>query len=116
MTMPDGSTKSFYNTPAGFPVFLDSGGTVSRLPTAIYKAVGSAFPTAQLDSSGFYIVSCADTALSGSVDFGFGTKIIRVLYKDFIWPVPSTTLCVVGILPEDSEFLSLSAPTFRTNL
>ena len=99
MTMDDGTTKDFFSG-SQFPVFLDSGGTLSRLPTPLYKAIGSAFPGAVLDPSGFYIVDCALKNLDATVDFGFGGKVIRVSYKDFIWQ-PSATLCVAGVLADD---------------
>lgn len=101
MTMADGTTKDFFSG-SQFPVFLDSGGTISRLPTPIYQAIGSAFPGAQLDvPSGFYVVDCSVANLDASVDFGFGGKVIRVSYKDFIWQ-PSPDSCLVGVLPRDS--------------
>lgn len=104
VTLPDGTEQSFFDGP-GFPVFLDSGGTLSRLPTPLYNAIGSSFPGVQFDAgSGFYVVDCSLSESDGSVDFGFGNKIIRVAYKDFIWHIPDSEFCVVGLLPEDGEF------------
>jgi len=102
MTLPDGGTTSFF-AGSPFPVFLDSGGTLSRLPTPIYKAIGTAFPNAALHApTGFYVVDCALKDSKASVDFGFGGKVIRVSYRDFIWQ-PSPTICVVGVLPGDGK-------------
>lgn len=109
ITLPDDSTKSFYSG-SGFAVFLDSGGTLSRLPTAIINGVGGSMPTSQYDAgSGYYIVDCSVADMEGSVDFGFGNKIIRVQYKDVIWHIPDSSFCVVGILPDDGRLFPLSA-------
>jgi hypothetical protein len=110
ITLPDGTEKSVY-TGSGFPVFLDSGGTLSRLPTTIFNGVGGSMPTSQYDAgSGYYIVDCSVAEMEGSVDFGFGNKIIRVQYKDVIWHIPESTFCVIGILPDDGEHSPVSRP------
>ncbi|TLS25103.1 hypothetical protein PpBr36_06928 [Pyricularia pennisetigena] len=82
----------------GVAVFLDSGGTVCQLPQALFKGIGDAFPGATLDSrSGFYQVDCDKaTSANGTIDFGFGDKVIRVGYADFIWR-PSRNVCVLGV-------------------
>jgi len=105
ITLPDGASRNFYspagNNP-GQPVFLDSGGTLTRLPTVMFQALAETFPTAQLDEpSGYYVVDCAVANQAGSIDFGFGNKIIRVAFKDFIWHVPDTPFCVLGAVAGD---------------
>ncbi|CCC11183.1 hypothetical protein SMACR_03889 [Sordaria macrospora] len=101
MTYPDGQVEE--SEEIAVPVFLDSGGTLSRLPATIFQAIGDSFPGSQYDTeSGFYIVDCAVADESGSVDFVFGSKKIRVPYGDFIWEVQSG-VCVVGVLPTDEE-------------
>ncbi|KAL8364688.1 hypothetical protein RB595_003797 [Gaeumannomyces hyphopodioides] len=110
VTGTDGkSTNAFRSasTSNGEPVFLDSGGTLSRLPAAMFRAIGDSFPTARYDrTSGFYIVNCNVRDLSGTVDFGFGTgsnaKRIRVSFADFIWRASGVT-CVLGVLPIKSD-------------
>jgi len=111
VTSPAGSSTTLYVDPTpGLPVFFDSGGTLTRLPTAIYQAIGETiiaeFPTAFLDGpSGYYVVDCSIASSPGSVDFSFGPKTIRVTYKDVIWNLgqPELDICVVGILPEDGK-------------
>ncbi|KAL0469332.1 aspartic peptidase domain-containing protein [Neurospora intermedia] len=105
MTYPDG--EEVESEEIGVPVFLDSGGTLSRLPETIFQAIGDSFPGSQYDpESGFYIVDCSVAEQAGSVDFIFGSsgsaKKIRVPYGDFIWEV-QTGVCVVGVLPTDDE-------------
>jgi hypothetical protein len=101
MTYPDGQVEE--SEEIAVPVFLDSGGTLSRLPATIFQAIGDSFPASQYDpESGFYIVDCKVADEAGSVDFIFGSKKIRVPYADFIWEVQSG-VCVVGVLPTDEE-------------
>jgi hypothetical protein len=101
ITLPDGESQT--SDAIEVPVFLDSGGTLSRLPTPIYQAIGDSFPGAQLDqSSGFYYVDCDVGKQSGSVDFIFNNKKIAVPYADFIWEAEAGQ-CVVGVLPTDDE-------------
>ncbi|KAK1828061.1 putative eukaryotic aspartyl protease [Podospora conica] len=101
LTFPDGTSDT--SGVIEVPVFPDSGGTLSRLPTPIFQAFGESFPTAQYDpESGFYIVDCAVANVAGSVDFYFGSKQIAVPYADFIWQ-PSRGDCVLGVLPDDEE-------------
>ncbi|KAK3402342.1 aspartic peptidase domain-containing protein [Sordaria brevicollis] len=102
MTYPDGEVAE--SDEIAIPVFLDSGGTLSRLPSTIFQAIGDSFPGSQYDpKSGFYIVDCSIASEPGSVDFIFGSnKKIRVPYGDFIWQVQSD-VCVVGVLPTDDE-------------
>lgn len=102
ITLPDGESAT--SDDFSLPVFLDSGGTLSRLPTAIFQAIGDSFPGAQLDpKSGFYYSDCAVGDV-GSVDFHFGSKVIRVPFEDFIWEAGDNE-CVLGILPEEEEFV-----------
>ncbi|EJT71268.1 hypothetical protein GGTG_10527 [Gaeumannomyces tritici R3-111a-1] len=110
VTAADGkSTNAFLSasTSSGEPVFLDSGGTLSRLPAAMFRAIGESFPGARYDrATGFYVVSCSVRDTSGTVDFGFGTgssaKRIRVSFADFIWRASGVT-CVLGVLPIESD-------------
>jgi hypothetical protein len=86
----------------GLPVDLDSGGTVTILPPALVKAIGTDYPDATYDPpTGLYNVSC--TAPPGTINFGFaGGKTIKVSYQDFLWVRPKTTQCVLGMI-EGSE-------------
>ncbi|KAI1841747.1 hypothetical protein JX265_007149 [Neoarthrinium moseri] len=85
------------------PVFLDSGTTISRLPTTVYQGIVAQFPGAILDpaGSGLYIVPCTAPNSDTSVDFTFNTKTIRVAYSDFVVQA-GANICVLGVLPETS--------------
>lgn len=99
-----GAAPKLYTAPAdpkGQPVFLDSGGTLSRLPTPLFNEILADFPGATLDPSGsVYIVDCAISGQAGSVDFVFGKTTIRVPFHDFIWEA-DTDVCVLGVVAED---------------
>ncbi|KAK3303659.1 aspartic peptidase domain-containing protein [Chaetomium strumarium] len=100
VTLPDGEVTR--SEEINVAVFLDSGSTLTHLPTPIYQAFAEAFGDAQYDpSSGFYFVPCDVTKLAGSIDFYFGTKVIRVPLNDFIWQVEG--YCMLGVLPNDDE-------------
>ena len=103
ITKPGQSPKVFaptWSNPQGQAVFLDSGTTLTRLPTKLFNAIGADFPTAKLDD-GIYVVDCAVADQDGTVDFGFGNTIIHVPYREIIWHVPSTSTCVLGVVVED---------------
>lgn len=122
VTSPAGASASLYADSApGLPVFLDSGGTLSLLPTPLYQAIGQAFIAEFPDTflhpeSGYYVVDCSVADSPGSLDFGFGAKVINVAYKDVIWNLgqPDLDLCVVGVLPEDGKSSSRDAGQHMT--
>ncbi|KAK5658058.1 hypothetical protein OQA88_2614 [Cercophora sp. LCS_1] len=102
MTFPDGTADRSGEIEVA--VFPDSGGTLSRLPTPIFQAIGESFPTAQFDRrSGFYIIDCSVLDEAGTVDFYFSDNLrIAVSYRDFSWHLTDGS-CVLGILPDDDE-------------
>ena len=96
-----GSTTA---TTSSLPVVLDSGATLCYLPQDVHTAIGSSFPTARLDtSSNYYIVDCGVKNQTGTVDFTFGEKTIKVPYSDFVWDYTDTE-CVVGTQPSSCEY------------
>ncbi|KAH6843298.1 aspartic peptidase domain-containing protein [Chaetomium sp. MPI-CAGE-AT-0009] len=100
LTLPDGSIVQ--SEELAVPVFLDTGATLSHLPTRIYEAIAGSFPDALYDrDSGFYIVPCDYTEMAGSIDFYFAGKTIRVPLNDFIWQ--NGPYCILGVSPEDEE-------------
>ncbi|KAK0114816.1 hypothetical protein ONS95_014296 [Cadophora gregata] len=104
ITKPGEVTSKLYapssSDPLGQPVFLDSGGTLSRLPTTLFNAIVADFPGATEDgSSGLYLVDCSVGDQAGTVDFGFGNTIINVPFKEFIWHIEG--FCYLGIAADD---------------
>ncbi|KAH0594468.1 hypothetical protein MHUMG1_07818 [Metarhizium humberi] len=105
VTKEDGSKVVIFDQANGQPVLLDSGYTVSALPTKHFNKIKDAFPGASAppegDKSGLYRVPCDVGSKNGSVNFKFGKTEIVVPYDDFIWKQPDKNLCVLGVTPDD---------------
>ncbi len=106
ITKPGAAPKLYppsSSNPSGQAVFLDSGGTLSGLPTALFNAIAADFPSATFQaSSGLYIVNCAVANQPGTIDFGFGNTVIHVPYREFIWFEPGgTNVCALGMIAND---------------
>ncbi|KAL7947822.1 aspartic peptidase domain-containing protein [Trichoderma barbatum] len=101
-------SQSFRLSSADTNVMLDSGTTLSRMHSAaalpILEALG-----AQNDGEGYFYVPCSVRDVAGSVDFGFGNKIIRVPFSDFILSSGNegpNDFCYVGVvLTTDQQIL-----------
>lgn len=107
-TSPAPAPKVFLSS--SLPVFLDSGGTLSILPASIVRPLAAAFPGAQNVGSGQYTVPCSAMNQTGFVDFGFGEKIIKVPWKEFVWFV-EPGLCALGLM-EGGEGTNILGDTF----
>ncbi|ODA79856.1 hypothetical protein RJ55_05453 [Drechmeria coniospora] len=102
--LDNGSVVNVFDRPNGQPVLVDSGYTVSTLPTNIFNGIVKAFPDATPPSSGstLWKVSCDTVNSRGFVDFKFGETVINVPYNDFIWRQPEYGLCILGVSPDDA--------------
>ncbi|KAG4416051.1 hypothetical protein IFR04_010814 [Cadophora malorum] len=106
ITKPGEVTSKLYapssSDPLGQPVFLDSGGTLSRLPTALVNSIIADLPGATEDgSSGLYLVDCSVADQAGTVDFGFGNTVINVPFSEFIWHIEG--FCYLGVAADDAS-------------
>jgi len=106
-----GSSSKTYSDSA-MPIVLDSGSSLSYLPSSIVTAMVSDF-NAKLDESGFYLVPCSQVNTEGTLDFTFGKAVIKVPFADFIWQF-SSTQCILGAmpLPKTSGITPLLGDTF----
>lgn len=103
VTKDDGSKFEIFDKPNGQPVLLDSGYTVSTLPGPLMDKILEAFPSARLEStSGDYIVDCDIIDSPGRVNFKFGSVVVDVEYKDFIWQQPDLGICKLGVSQDDN--------------
>ncbi|KAK1252504.1 hypothetical protein MKX08_003691 [Trichoderma sp. CBMAI-0020] len=108
-------SQSFNLRSADTNVMLDSGTSLTRMHSAaaipILEALG-----AQSDGEGYYYVPCSTRNAGGSVDFGFGSKTVRVAFSDFILSAGDSSgdgsgddddaLCYVGlVLTTDQQIL-----------
>lgn len=104
--MTDSNGESGMLMAGELPVFLDSGGTMTRLPTEVFGTIGDAFASlgAQYDQeSGSFLVDCSVMQESGSIDFGFNNKVISIPFKDFIWQYPDSDNCMLGVLEDNGR-------------
>ncbi|VUC34506.1 unnamed protein product [Clonostachys rosea] len=104
----NGKGKAWDNTK--FPVFLDTGATLTLLPSDVVKSIATDLKTTGLDDAGFYNVDCGLVSQSGTVDFKFNGVTIKVPYKEIIREFSSMKKCYLGIAA--SEKYSLLGDTF----
>jgi len=85
-----------------FPVFFDTGSTLSYLPASVMSNLVSDL-SGQLDSSsGLYLVPCGQ---KGSLSFTFGNFTVNVDLSEFIWDVGQGQ-CVLGASEaDDGDYL-----------
>lgn len=117
VTMDDGTTAPVFDQANGQAVLLDSGYTVSALPTAHFQKILAAFPSAKADpnNGGQYLVDCAVAkSVKGSVNYKFGSTVIKVPYADFIWQQPQNNLCVLGVIEDNSKSIYPQHPVEKT--
>lgn len=89
-------------------VILDSGTTISRMHWAAAAPILEAI-SAVNDGEGYFYVSCDMRESAGSVDFGLGSKRIRVPFRDFILDVGDSTWCAVGMaITTDQQIIGQS--------
>ncbi|KAL7804595.1 aspartic peptidase domain-containing protein [Trichoderma afarasin] len=102
-------SQSFRLNSADTNVMLDSGTTLSRMHSAAASPILEALG-AQNDGEGYFFVPCSLRDSAGSVDFGFGNKVIRVPFSDFILSAGDSggpsDYCYVGlVLTTDQQIL-----------
>jgi hypothetical protein len=107
ITKPGSSAKTY--TSSSIPVVLDTGSTISHMPSVLVQQLASDFG-ATVDSSGEVQVPCSTLSQSGTVDFTFGNLTLHVPFKEFIWQIDANT-CVVGAAASDSD-VTLLGDTF----
>lgn len=76
---------------------LDSGHTMSRFRQSAAAPILRALDAEDFGDNYFY-VPCSTREESGSVNFGFGSKTVRVPFSDFILEYGDPFYCVVGLV------------------
>ncbi|KAH8899082.1 acid protease [Thozetella sp. PMI_491] len=102
LSPPSGKNKTY--TGSNVPVFLDSGSTMTLLPSSLSSAIAADFGNARADANGFYQVDCSLTSVQGTLDFAFDGTTIHVPYKELVRVVGSgsSATCFLGISPSSS--------------
>lgn len=110
LTPPNGVTKTYANT--SMDVFLDTGATLSLLPTALVTSIATDFGSPTVNSEGYYQVDCGFNDMNGTVNFAFNGVTIKVPYNEFIRETGSGSAktCVLGITA--SSTFTLLGDTF----
>ena len=78
-------------------VMLDSGTTLTRLHSAAAAPILRALDAEDI-GDGFFYTPCSMREESGSVDFGFGNKTVRVPFSDFIIEYGDPLWCAIGVV------------------
>lgn len=103
------SSKAYSN--ANMAIVLDSGSSLSYLPSSIVSSMASDFSGTYDSSSQLYTVPCSQATSSGTVDFTFGAVTIKVPFNEFIWQY-SSSLCILGAVPVSDTSTVLLGDTF----
>lgn len=114
LTPPSGQTKVYENTTMA--VFLDSGATLTLLPTTLANSIAADFGAQVTDSNGFYPVDCSLNDLPGTLNFAFDGITIKVPYNELVRELQSSflgTQCFLGISPSD-DFVLLGDTMLRS--
>jgi len=102
---PGGNVKQYTN--GSMAVFLDSGATLTLLPTALADAIAADFGAGSTNDNGFYSVDCDLNNQPGMLDFAFDGVTIHVPYKEMVREVQTGfgVQCFLGITPSDNFVL-----------
>ncbi|KAI0799193.1 aspartic peptidase domain-containing protein [Xylaria sp. FL0064] len=113
ITPPTGKTKQYPNT--SMAVFLDSGATLTLLPTSLANAIAADFGADATDADGFYPVDCQFNNQSGTLSFAFTGVTIRVPYREIVREIQTAfgIQCYLGISPSD-DFALLGDTMLRS--
>jgi len=84
ITLPT-SSATITSSGQELAVILDSGSTLSYLPTAVVTSLLGYFTGVISRGSGLYSVPCSYLTAVGSIDFTFGNTYIHVPFSQFIW-------------------------------
>ncbi|KAH6874872.1 aspartic peptidase domain-containing protein [Thelonectria olida] len=93
----DGDSDDFTLDDDDSNVMLDSGTTLTRMHYSAAYPILEALD-ARDDGEGFYYTYCSARDKEGSVDFGFGDKIVKVPFSDFILDIGDGTFCYIGLV------------------
>ncbi|KAI0393135.1 eukaryotic aspartyl protease [Xylariaceae sp. FL0594] len=111
---PGGKDKKQY-TNGTMAVFLDSGATLTLLPTALADAIAADFGAGAVSNDGFYSVDCDLNNQAGMLDFAFEGVTIHVPYREIVREVQAGfgMQCFLGIAPSD-DFVLLGDTMLRS--
>ncbi|SCU90089.1 LADA_0F01728g1_1 [Lachancea dasiensis] len=89
-------------TTTKIPVVLDSGSTLSYLPSSLVSAVASNLDATYSSSSGLYFFDCSEISDEDSFVFDFGGFQISSSLKNYVLETSSGSQCALGMVPQSS--------------
>ncbi|KAI8960379.1 acid protease [Daldinia sp. FL1419] len=113
LTPPSGKKKEYVSE--NMAVFLDSGATLTLLPTDLANSIAVDFGAEAKDANGLYPVDCSLNDLPGTLDFAFDGVTIKVPYNEVVREIQNSffTQCYLGIMPSD-DFILLGDTMLRS--
>ncbi|KAF4968304.1 hypothetical protein FSARC_4249 [Fusarium sarcochroum] len=96
-----GSSQNIRVRSSDSNVMLDSGTTLTRMHMSVAGPILEAL-NARNDGEGFYMTDCDNRNLDATVNFGFGDKVIKVAFNDFILQLGPGT-CYIGLVPTSDQ-------------
>ncbi|UNI16977.1 hypothetical protein JDV02_003359 [Purpureocillium takamizusanense] len=115
ITTADGKANTIFDKTGGLKAYLDSGTTVSQLPTAMFNEVLKLFPGARKDPKyNQWYVDCSLVNSKGFVSFKFGNLVVKAPFSDFLWQQPEFKVCVLGFVPETGNQFILGDTFLRS--
>ncbi|KAI0196486.1 aspartic peptidase domain-containing protein [Astrocystis sublimbata] len=96
-------------------VFLDSGATLTLLPTKLANKIAEDFGADTTDPRGFYPVDCRFGQDPGTLNFAFDGVTIRVPFREVVREIqsPFGMSCYLGISPSE-DFVLLGDTMLRS--
>ncbi|KAI0136251.1 aspartic peptidase domain-containing protein [Xylariales sp. AK1849] len=91
--------KSTNYSGSDLAMVLDTGTTLTLLPTALVNAMAHDFQATMDEKVGAYVLSCSQLQNGSFVNFSFGSVAIAVPISDFIYQSGQT--CLMGAQPSD---------------
>jgi len=92
----DGGSSGYQLEDEDRNVMLDSGTTITRMHWSAAQPILEALGA--VDEEGYFYTTCDMREEAGSVDFGFGNKIVRVPFSDFILDMGDPFYCAIGLV------------------
>lgn len=98
------TNSTFTTTP--LTALLDSGTTLTYLPTTLVRQVAAKYGARYDSSYGYYLLSCSDVKDTDELVFDFGGFHINSKVENFLIRATSN-ICALGLIPQSSSSLIL---------
>lgn len=100
-------------TTTKYPALLDSGTTLTYLPSDLISSIASALGAEYSRSTGYYLTDCYGSN-AGYIVYDFQGKLIRVPLSDIVLSTTSTSTCVLGLFDSGDDSIILGDSFLRS--